>query len=76
MKDKKIFTQNLIPCLGSTQNVTTAPIQPEQRAMNAPIIPNPNCNVATVHANRVLTTHICAGSITITAPQTGACRGL
>ncbi|XP_070497855.1 trypsin-2-like [Chironomus tepperi] len=60
---------------GTATNLTTAAIQPEQRTMNAPIIPNANCNVANVHANRVLNTHLCAGSIAVTNPATGACRG-
>jgi hypothetical protein len=59
---------------GAAANATA--IQPDLRAMNAPVIDSNQCNAANVHANRVLANvHICAGSITATAPITGACRG-
>ncbi|KAG5666976.1 hypothetical protein PVAND_014979 [Polypedilum vanderplanki] len=60
---------------GASTNAFNAPIQPEQRTINAPIIDTPACNAANVHANRVLGVHICAGSIPATTPQTGACTG-
>lgn len=43
--------------------------------MNAPILDRGACNAGNVHANAVLLTHICAGSIPATNPQTGACTG-
>lgn len=43
--------------------------------MNAPIILTETCNQQNVHASRVLGVHICAGSITVTGPASGACNG-
>lgn len=60
---------------GAATNVINAPIQPDLRAMNAPIIPTANCNAGNVHASRVLNVMLCAGSIAATNPISGACRG-
>lgn len=43
--------------------------------MNSPILLTANCNAANVHANRVLNVHMCAGSLTVTGPPSGACQG-
>lgn len=66
---------SIILNLGAATNVVNATIQPELRAINAPIIPSATCNAANVHANRVLNVHICAGSIAATNPASGACGG-
>lgn len=60
---------------GAGSTVVNAPIQPDLRVMNAPILDRNACNAGNVWANQVLLTHICAGSIPVTAPQTGACTG-
>lgn len=60
---------------GSATAAANAPLQPDLRTMNAPIIDRIQCNAAAVHNNAVLLTHICAGSIPATNPATGACNG-
>lgn len=60
---------------GSATNATNAAVQPDLRVINAPIIASATCNQATIHANRVLGVHICAGSVAVTGPASGACLG-
>lgn len=60
---------------GSATAAVNAPLQPELRTLNAPIIDRVQCNAGNVHANQVLATHICAGSIPVTNPASGACNG-
>lgn len=60
---------------GAATNVINAAIQPDLRVMNAPTILTATCNQPTIHANRVLASHICAGSVSTTAPASGACVG-
>lgn len=60
---------------GAATNATNAAIQPDLRVIAAPVIPTATCNQAAIHANRVLNVHICAGSVTVTAPASGACIG-
>lgn len=69
------FTVCRLAAWGAATNVVTAPILPDLRTINAPIIPSANCNAGNVHSNRVLNVMLCAGSITATNPITGACRG-
>jgi secreted trypsin-like serine protease len=61
--------------VGAASNAVNAAIQPDLRVINAPTILTATCNQQTVHANRVLPSHICAGSITATNPASGACIG-
>jgi hypothetical protein len=70
---------NLTPCRlaawGSATTAANAPLQPDLRTLNAPIIDRIQCNAGNVHSNQVLATHICAGSIPVTNPASGACNG-
>ena len=61
--------------LGSATNAPNAAIQPDLRVVNSPTILISTCNQPNVHASRVLTSHICAGSIGITNPASGPCIG-
>ncbi|XP_065089604.1 trypsin alpha-3-like [Ochlerotatus camptorhynchus] len=58
---------------GAATNAINAPLNPAQRVITTPIIPTAQCNAANVHANRVLSTMICAGSIPATANT--VCQG-
>lgn len=69
------FTACRLAAWGAVTNVANAPILPDLRAINAPIIPTANCNAGNIHASRILNVMFCAGSITVTNPATGACRG-
>lgn len=60
---------------GSATAPVNAPIQPELRVLNAPVIDRIPCNAANVHNNAVQLTHFCAGSIPATNPVSGACNG-
>jgi secreted trypsin-like serine protease len=62
-------------CSGAASNVINAAIQPDLRVINAPTILTATCNQPAIHANRVLASHICAGSVVITNPVSGACIG-
>ncbi|XP_062542498.1 serine protease 1-like [Armigeres subalbatus] len=58
---------------GSATDGAAATLNPVQRVITVPILPTGTCNGATVHANRVLSTMFCAGSIAAT-PNT-VCQG-
>nr|XP_029713871.1 anionic trypsin-1-like [Aedes albopictus] len=58
---------------GAATNAVNAPLNPAQRVVTAPILPTAQCNAANVHANRVLSTMLCAGSITANANT--VCQG-
>jgi Trypsin len=65
---------NLILSSGAA-TVANPAIQPDLRVINAPILNREACNQPAVHANRVLSSHICAGSVPVTNPVAGACGG-
>ncbi|XP_055616972.1 serine protease 1-like [Toxorhynchites rutilus septentrionalis] len=58
---------------GANTNAANAPLNPIQRVVNVPTLSTAVCNAANVHANRVLSTMICAGSVAAT-PNT-VCQG-
>ncbi|KXJ70215.1 hypothetical protein RP20_CCG024469 [Aedes albopictus] len=58
---------------GAQTNAPGAQLVPFQRFVTAPIISTAQCNAANVHANRVLSTMLCAGSIA--ASTDTVCQG-
>ncbi|XP_062542478.1 serine protease 1-like [Armigeres subalbatus] len=66
-------TQCLYAGWGAATNAANAALNPAQRVITAPTIATASCNVATVHANRVLSTMFCAG--TIAANANTVCQG-
>lgn len=70
-----VASQCRLAAWGSATAAVNAPLQPELRTLNAPVIDSIQCNAANVHAGGVLATHICAGSLATTNPASGACNG-
>ncbi|XP_001651953.2 anionic trypsin-1 [Aedes aegypti] len=58
---------------GANTMDVNAVLNPAQQMVVAPILPRGQCNAANVHANRVLSTMFCAGSITAVANT--VCQG-